>query len=229
MTEGTGNWGRKWVEAVKVETGLGSSPRSLGRLQVCPEHLKVSSLCVRLRKCIRMRRLCFPLPKSTHSTSARERACSRRLHRLMRLCNHIMGASSMGSVAFSLIFIFAMIFQLSRCFEHLLELLVNPIASLKAPKSASPICTEKYPQKSKTFFPNLEVCSSGTIPLLRGSSTPGCLCYSVPHPFHTHLLVTAAVSFVAFLLLLLVILFLLFLLRDDVVNPGQVMLGEDKI
>lgn len=25
MTEGTGNWGRKWVEAVKVETGLGCS------------------------------------------------------------------------------------------------------------------------------------------------------------------------------------------------------------
>lgn len=53
----------------------------------------------------------------------------------------------------------------------------------------------------------------------------------LPHPWEplTHLLIAAAVSFVAFLLLLLVILFLLLLLRDDVVNPGQVVLGEDKI
>lgn len=49
------------------------------------------------------------------------------------------------------------------------------------------------------------------------------------YPSCTHLLIAAAISFVAFFLLLLVILLLLLLLGDDVVNPGQVVLGEDKI
>lgn len=50
-----------------------------------------------------------------------------------------------------------------------------------------------------------------------------------PTPSAAHLLITAAVPFVALFLLLLVIFLLLLLLGDDVIDPGQVMLGEDKV
>lgn len=83
----------------------------------------------------------------------------------------------------------------------------------------------KHLQEYKIFIPNPPTWRfRWEFPSLVGLGCP-----HRPHPPHTHLLVAAAASFVAFFLLFLVILFLLLLLGDDVVNPSQVVLGEDKI